>query len=240
MTGCHNFRDLGGYGTVDGRRTRWRCLFRADGLSQLTTEDKAQITELGIATVIDLRTALEVDARGRFPEDMGAVSYYHLPLTDTFPGEEQAPAWDDAAFVTARYLGMLAEGTESVAEAVRILAEPRNRPAVFHCSVGKDRTGVLAAVMLGFLGVSDDIIVEDYALSRRAMLQMLDSLRREYPDAGEVVERYAPVILAVEPATMAGFLAVVRADFGSFAGLADSLGVSAEVDRLKAELLEAG
>jgi hypothetical protein len=81
---------------------------------------------------------------------------------------------------------------------------------VFHCSVGKDRTGVLSALVLGFLGVPDDVIVEDYALSYEAMLLILAHLKERYPEASEIVERYRPVILSAEPASMAGFVAGVR------------------------------
>jgi len=236
--GCFNFRDLGGYPTDGGRRTRWRRLFRADGLSRLTENDLTTLASLEIVTVIDLRTDLEADTQGRFPQDVDGVTYHHLPLTDTLPGEEQAPDWGDAAFVTARYRRMLSEGTAVIVEAVRLLADPANLPAVFHCSVGKDRTGVLAAVVLGFLQVPEATIVEDYALSRAAMLDILGRLRREFPDATDIVERYAPVILSVQPAAMRGLLAGVVEDYGSFDELARSLAITDEVARLRAALLQ--
>jgi protein-tyrosine phosphatase len=237
--GCFNFRDLGGYPTADGRRTRWRRLFRADGLSRLTESDMDSLAALGIVTVIDLRTDLEADTQGRFPEGVDGVTYHHLPLTDTLPGEEETPEWHSPDFVSDRYLGMLSEGTATVSSAVRLLADPGARPAVFHCSVGKDRTGVLAALVLGFLGVPDAVIVEDYALSYAAMLRILEHLLETYPDAGDIVERYRPVILSADPASMAGFVAGVRRTYGSFEALADSLGVVAEVEGLRSDLLEA-
>jgi protein-tyrosine phosphatase len=236
--GCFNFRDLGGYPTADGRRTRWRRLFRADGLSRLTENDLSALAGLGVVTVIDLRTDLEADTQGRFPDGVEGVHYHHLPLTDTLPGEEETPDWDRAAFVSERYLAMLSEGMATVASAVGLLADPERQPAVFHCSVGKDRTGVLSALVLGFLGVPDEIIVEDYALSYEAMLRILEHLKERYPDAGDIVERYRPVILSAEPASMAGFVAGVRRAYGSFEALADVLGVTADVDALRAELLE--
>jgi protein-tyrosine phosphatase len=236
--GCFNFRDLGGYPTADGRRTRWRRLFRADGLSRLTENDLSTLAALGVVTVIDLRTDLEADTQGRFPRDVAGVTYHHLPLTDTLPGEEESADWDRAAFVSARYLAMLSEGTATVSGVIGLLADPANRPAVFHCSVGKDRTGVLAAVVLGFLGVPDDVIVGDYALSYHAMLRILAHLKERYPDAADIVERYRPVILSAEPASMAGFVAGVRRTYGSFDDLAAFLGVTAEADALRAEILE--
>jgi len=238
LEGCFNFRDLGGYPTSDGRRTRWRHLFRADGLSRLTENDLSTLSALGVVTVIDLRTDLEADTQGRFPDDVDGVSYHHLPLTDTLPGEEETPDWQRAAFVSDRYLAMLSEGTATISTSLRLLADSRNRPAVFHCSVGKDRTGVLSALVLGFLGVPDDVIIDDYALSYEAMLKVLEHLKERYPDADEIVERYRPVILSAEPASMAGFVAGVRRTYGSFDALADFLDVTAAVDLLRDELLE--
>jgi len=238
LSGCCNFRDLGGYPTADGRRTAWRRVFRADGLTDLTDADLAVLDELGVRLVIDLRTDGEAESRGRFPAHVEHVAYHHLPLTDTLPGEETAPEWRDPGFVAARYRSMLEEGTDSVVRAVQLIADGANLPAVFHCSVGKDRTGVLAAVVLGFLGVPDEVIVEDYALSGEAMVRILGRFEREFPDAEEILDRYRPMILSVDPASMAGLLAGVRADHGSFAGLAAAQGIEAEVGRLRALLLE--
>jgi protein-tyrosine phosphatase len=237
LEGCCNFRDLGGYPAVDGRRTRWRTLFRADGLSTLSEEDFVVLGELGIRNVIDLRTSLEVESRGRFP-DHEAISYHHLPLTDTIPGAEDLSAWEDASFVARRYASYLDGDASGVGVTLRLLADPANLPAVFHCSVGKDRTGVLAAIVLGFLGVPDDVVVEDYALSSRAMVRILDRLRADYPDSEQVVARFAPVILSVAPQSMAGFLEEVRIRHGSWDDMAAQLGIEETVERLRATLLE--
>jgi protein-tyrosine phosphatase len=237
--GCFNFRDLGGYPAADGTHTRWRRLFRADGLTRLTEGDLAILEDLGVSTVIDLRTDLEVETQGRFSAEADGIAYHHLPLTDTLPGEEQAPEWHLPRFVTARYLEMLSKGTETVAGAIRLLAEADRQPAVFHCSVGKDRTGVLAAVVLGCLGVPDQVIVEDYALSYEAMVRILEDLLVRYPDSGEIVERYRPVILSADAASMAGFVDGIHRTYGSFDALARFLGVEAEVEVLRALNLEA-
>jgi protein-tyrosine phosphatase len=241
---CCNFRDLGGYPAAGGARTRWRTLFRADGLVGLSDADRAVLGVLAVRSVIDLRSELEVEARGRFVDEGGGVAYHHLPLIDSVPGMESASDadpmvdWTDPAWVARRYASYLDQGTESLRRALDLLAEAENLPAVFHCSVGKDRTGVLAAVVLGLLGVPDRVIVEDYALSARAMARVLGRLRRELPDAGAELERYAPVILSVEPAAMAGFIAAVRGRFGSFESLAAALERAPLVERLRETLLE--
>ncbi len=236
LAGCCNFRDLGGYAARDGRRSRWRRLFRSDGLTQLTGDDLAILARLGITSVIDLRTPLEVRTRGRF--DQPGVAYYHLPLSDSLPGAEQAPAWHDAAFVAARYRRMVAEGASALRQVLHLLADPATYPAVFHCSVGKDRTGVLAAVVLGLLGVPDEVIVWDFTLSRRPMHELADRLRRQYADNADVVEQFVPVVLAVEPAAMSGFIAGVYEEYGSFEGLAGAVGAASAVEPMRRLLLE--
>jgi len=238
LTGCVNFRDLGGYPAADGRHLRWRTLFRADGLSRLDEEDCAQLAALGLATVIDLRTQGEVDTRGTFPTDTFEVEYHHLPLTDVLPPTEDLARYDEPTFVTARYRQLFTEGSASLARAVRVLAEPDALPAVFHCSAGKDRTGVLAALVLGFLGVPQPVIVEDYALSAEAMVALLARLKIEYADAADEVERYAPAVISVAPQTMDAFLDELRTEHGGFDGLAATLGVTDAVVALRAALLD--
>jgi protein-tyrosine phosphatase len=239
LSGCVNFRDLGGYPTTDGRRVRWRRLFRADGLTRLDAEDCARLVELGLTTVIDLRTVGELEGRGRFPDDVVPVDYHHLPLTDVLPPPEDLERYREPDFVTARYRQMFTEGSSSITRAVHVLAAPNALPAVFHCSAGKDRTGVVAALVLGFLGVPRDVIVEDYALSAEAMGALLERIKEEYAEAVAEVERYAPAVISVSPGTMSAFLDALEDEHGTFDELAEVLGVTDAVTRLRAELLEA-
>jgi protein-tyrosine phosphatase len=239
LEGCVNFRDLGGYRTRDGRSVRWRHLFRADGLNRLSPGDRETFVELGVATVIDLRTVDEASTRGRFPVELVPVRYLDLPLTDVLPSAEDLPSWREASYVASRYVAMVTDGGPVLTRAIEALAEAGSLPAVFHCSAGKDRTGVLAALILAFLGVPDETIVDDYALSAAAMEQLLDRLTAEYPDSVEEVLRYAPSILHVMPETMVEFLATMRSEFGGFDALERSLGVDRAMDRLRASVLEA-
>ena len=239
LSGCVNFRDLGGYPTHDGRRVRWRRLFRADGLTRLHTDDLALLGDLGLTTVIDLRTVGELEGRGQFPHDTVPVDYHHLPLTDVLPPPEDLHRYDEPEFVTARYLQMFDEGSSSIARAVRVLASPDALPAVFHCSAGKDRTGVVAAVVLGFLGVPREVIVDDYALSAEAMVALVERLKEEYSETVEEVEKYAPAVISVAPSTMDAFLDSLEDEHGTFDELACVLDVTDAVTRLRALLLEA-
>ena len=236
--GCVNFRDLGGYRTGDGRRIGWRRLFRADGLSKLTQADREQLVALGVTTVIDLRTVDEAEQRGRFPVDLVPVRYVDLPLTDVLPATEELPSWSEASFVASRYQQMVAEGAPALAGAFEVLGSSGSLPTVFHCSAGKDRTGVLSALILAFLGVPDEVIVEDYALSAAAMDRLLERLKAEYPDAVDEVQRYAPAVLQVLPETMEEFLDTLRSEYGTYDALAAELGVTDAVSRLGRVVLE--
>ena len=231
--GCVNFRDLGGYPTHDGRSTAWRSMFRADGLNKLTDADKTSLQALGLTTVIDLRTADEAEQRGIFPVDDVPVAYHGLPLTDVLPATDELPAWKETAYVAGRYGAMVTEGGPVLTEAIQIIGRGDALPAVWHCSAGKDRTGVLSALLLAFLGVPDEVIVEDYALSARAMERLLERLQAEYPEAKDEVMRFAPAILHVVPETMEQFLAELALEFGTYEDLAVHLGVVDAVARLK-------
>jgi protein-tyrosine phosphatase len=235
--GCVNFRDLGGYRTADGRQVAWRRLFRADGLNKLSASDRAQLIDLGLRTVIDLRTVDEAEQRGRFPVDLVPVTYVDLPLTDVLPATDELPEWKEASFVASRYGEMVAQGGPALTTAIDVLALPDSLPAVFHCSAGKDRTGVLSALVLAFLGVPDETIVEDYALSAEAMERLLQRLKEEYPESVDAVEKYAPAILHVVPETMEQFLTSLRAEYGSYEGVAESLGVAEAMVALRQTVL---
>lgn len=235
-----NFRDLGGYHTSDGRATRWRTLYRADGLHRLTPADVAQVRSLGVRTVIDLRSPAELEERGRFPVDDHPVAYHHLPMLSVVWDPEAVPAEPPDDFVAGLYLDMLREGAGAIADALRVLARPEAYPAVFHCAAGKDRTGVLAAVVLGLLGVPDEVITDDYALSAEAVVLWLEWVRVNLPEAADNVAKQPRVFQSADPATMATLLAAIRDEHGSVHGLADSLGIGPEVvHALRANLLEA-
>ncbi len=174
LEAVHNFRDLGGYRTADGRTTRWRTLYRADGLYRLTPADVETVRALGLLTVIDLRTPDELTERGRFPVEDHPVAFHHLPIIDVVWNAAELDTFtgDASAIMLHLYLDMFRRGEQELVRLLQILARPDVLPAVFHCAAGKDRTGIATAVILGVLGVPADVIVADYALSAEAMERM--------------------------------------------------------------------
>ena len=156
LEAVHNFRDLGGYPTVTGQVTKWRTLFRADGLYRLTPQDAQTVIDLGVQTVIDLRTQKEVQNRGTFPVKQFPVNFHHLPIIDATWNDGDTPEIEDVVeFLVWAYREMLDRASEKFADAIKLIAAQDVLPAVFHCAAGKDRTGVLAAFILSILGVPE-------------------------------------------------------------------------------------
>ena len=217
LEAVHNFRDLGGYATSDGRTTKWRTLFRADGLYRLTPADVAVLEPLGLRTVIDLRSATELDERGRFPVDAHPVVFHHLPIVDAQRGQSpNRPNYErDEDFLIWAYQEMLTVGAPRFAKAFDALAEADALPAVFHCAAGKDRTGLLAALLLGSLGVSHDDIVTDYILTVEGMARFRVWAAREWPEWTERMASMPPAFTAALPEAMRHIVDELCAEHGS-------------------------
>jgi protein-tyrosine phosphatase len=241
LDAVHNFRDLGGYVTADGRVTRWRVLFRADGVYRLTPADIDVLRPLGIKSVLDLRTHGELEERGTWPVEHHPVAFHHLPVIDVLwgPDDEPGPDVDVADFLRGKYLEMMEYGEQRLAQALRVLASPDALPAVFHCAAGKDRTGILAAIVLALCGVSDDVIAADYALSTEAMERMVAWFKVTYPDEAAGAKDAPAAFLAAHPASIRGLLDEVRVRHGSVEAYVEAIGVPADVvPNLRALLLE--
>ncbi len=243
LDAVHNFRDMGGYPTLDGRTTRWGRLFRADGLYRLTAADLAVVRELGLRTVIDLRTFAELEERGTFPRAEHPVAFHHVPVIDSTWTAAEAEAADmptDAAdFLEKAYLSMLDEGEERLAEALVTLTAPDALPAVFHCAAGKDRTGMLAMMVLGCLDVLDEYIVADYALTAEGMERMREWSLREYPELHARIMSGPAVFSAAVPEAMLRMIGHVRSRHGSIREFALRVGVPPDaIERLRNELLD--
>jgi len=141
-----NFRDLGGYRTAEGRTVKWRTLFRADGIHRLSIDE---LEPLHVRTVIDLRTPEEHE-RAHFTHE--SVGHHHLPILQaSWDREAFAGELDEVQFLADRYVEMLTEGKDAIARALRLMADADSYPLVFHCAAGKDRTGVVAAIVLSVL-----------------------------------------------------------------------------------------
>lgn len=248
LEGARNFRDLGGYETRDGHRVRWRTLFRSDALTRLTEEDADALRSMGIRRVFDLRTRTELERAGPSAHlrreavetdgsGASAIEHRHVPFFEELGGtRREAPAeGDPRPRMVASYSRMLERAGPSVSHVVAALAEEQPR-AVFHCTAGKDRTGLLAALILRALGVHDDTIVEDYALTRVYSPPQSEQRRRELSEQFGI--EITPEVMDAAPETMSQTLVEIDARYGSTEALLREYGVtSAQLDGLREHLL---
>jgi len=237
LQGCFNFRDLGGYPAADGRRVRWRQLFRSDALHHLTARDVARLTdELGIGLVVDLRSSGELRAEGRGPLADAPARFAHLPLFDGDVERERNELAEEISLAD-RYVMMAEFAREPIARVLVALAESE-APAVYHCAAGKDRTGVVTALLLGILGVRDELIAADYAATQEALEPIVERLlsAEGYRD---MLEALPEDTLHAEPETMLTLLDQLRERYGSLDAYITEIGVAeSTLERLRERLLQ--
>jgi protein tyrosine/serine phosphatase len=237
LAGADNVRDLGGLPVDGGGRTRPGVLLRSGTLQHLTSADVHLLVEdLGVRTVIDLRLAEESAREGSALVGVDGVVNVSLPLwsADRVRADVVASA---EMHVVDHYVAFLEGSAETIVAAARIVADPTRLPALFHCAAGKDRTGVLAAVLLDAVGVTRDAIVADYARSEerieaiRARLARLETYRR--------MRAVARGTLTASPDTMSRFLDHLDTDYGGGAGYLRTHGaIEDDVRRLRTALVE--
>jgi protein-tyrosine phosphatase len=175
--GLLNARDLGGYPTLDGSTTRWRSLVRSDDLSQLNSAGLEALSSYGIETVVDLRWPDEVAEMPSPVQALRHIRYEPFSLCTPTQKEWRARRADN----TAKELwnrAMLQHLRDELRQVLEIVATASAGPLLFHCVAGKDRTGVLAALLLALADVLPEAIAYDYAES-------FDNLRDGY------LQRYA-------------------------------------------------
>ena len=187
VVGTRNLRDVGGYPAGPGRRTRWRTLFRADCLDRLAVDAQLQVLDLGVRQVIDLRRADELESRPNVFLESPRVRYLHVPIVDEDP-------YPLVGSLVATYRVFLDERRDRIVDVFRAVLAPDGLPAVIHCAAGKDRTGVVIALLLAAVGASPDVIAEDYGLSQQCF-----AMRWEAPGVAEagseaMVEDDAPIV----------------------------------------------
>jgi protein-tyrosine phosphatase len=209
LSGAFNFRDLGGLPLADGRRTRHGFLFRSDTLQALTPDDLTELRErIGLRAVVDLRLAREAADEGRGPlAQAGEVRYVNAPLemasTDGIAPDQ---------VLNRLYLQCLA--SPSLAAAVTRIAEHAGEPTVFHCAAGKDRTGVVAAIVLSLLGVTEEAIVDDYLASAANMPRMVERFM-SWPRYRDHLSTMPAAVYAVERGPILHLLRTLSHEFGT-------------------------
>ena len=226
LEGAVNARDLGGLPTTDGGKTVRGRLLRSDNLQELSPADVAiLVQEVGLTTVVDLRSTAELTAEGPAPLDaVPGIRHVHLPVLP-----EAGTATDAVADVlltradrdhsrfpdnprAGHYLGYLEDRPAEVVAALGTIAESEGA-ALVHCAAGKDRTGVVVALALVVAGVRTDAVVADYAATAERTEAVLARLRRSATYARDINRRPADSHQP-RPETMTAFLEQLDARYG--------------------------
>ncbi|MBU4175103.1 MAG: tyrosine-protein phosphatase [Actinobacteria bacterium] len=255
LGGAPNFRDLGGYGTIDGRTVRWGLVYRSGELGRLTDMDIAKLERIGIRTAVDFRSELEVEHRGedRLPEGARGVA---IPID---PGDlaavlEQLFTPGNLSGIPPDYLAqvnraLIRDFTGEYAKLMREVADPDKRPLVLHCTHGKDRAGMGTAIILSVLGVPWPTVVDDHLLSnvyrREENEEQLAQIREAMAEqkgipAGDVDTSCFDTLFWLTPAEFDATHQAMTDNYGSVESyIREGLGISDEMrDRLRDELLE--
>ena len=234
IEGTHNVRDLGGYATQDGGQTRRGVYLRSDNLDKVTAAGQGQLLDYGVRHIIDLRTTSETK---RWPDVFAsstAVNYHHLPFFDDGARTNDDAVWDD---VVEGYKFTLERNQPAVRTILETIGAADEGAVLFHCAGGKDRTGLIAALLLGLAGVDDETIAQDYALTAKLTAAPRVAWRAEAEAAGEDMERYDRLSIA-RPEYMLGTLAHLHAKYGGVRGYVRTVGVDAAmIEALRSRLV---
>ncbi|HEV8489310.1 MAG TPA: tyrosine-protein phosphatase [Candidatus Limnocylindrales bacterium] len=226
LAGTRNLRDVGGYPAAGGRRTRWRTLLRTDALDRLPAASQAQLLELGLRQVIDLRWPHELEEAPSVFRATDAVRYRSIPLLDDDPTPDVG--------IVGTYRHMFDARAPQLVEVVRALLEPGGLPAVVGCAAGKDRTGVTIALVLAALGVPTDVVAGDYALTA-------ELFAADVVDEHLVDWRATPAVVDCPPEYMLQALDHLEGRHGGAAALLRRNGLTdEELERLIELLTEPG
>lgn len=227
--GLLNARELGGYPTLDGATTRWRSLLRSDDLVQLTAEGMQALADYGVRTVVDLRWPAEVALRPH-PHALGAreVRYHQVSLLAA--DEMEWASLSGACTKEMWKCAVLQHTRPQLKEVLEIIASAADEPLLFHCVAGKDRTGLIAALLLALADVEPDAIAADYAAST-AQLTDAYMLRYANLERAEIVEALRCPEEGVH--NMLSYLA----RYGGAAGYLNAIGLeAATIAQLRARL----
>lgn len=252
LRGTHNFRDLGGYPTRDGRRVCWGVFYRSDHLHNLKIKSQALFNSLGLHTLVDLRSEGErIRQPDRLPPDAN-LQVIHLPVTDpSNPNanvelgervrDKKIEGLDARAIILEDYKRLATIHTPDYKQYFHHLLEAQGQPLLVHCTAGKDRTGFAAAITLRMLGVSMENIVEDYLLSnhytRRLRWMILTYLRLS---RGKNVADFVRPLSVVRTEYLETAFKTLETEYGSFEGYTrQGLGLDEEqIERLKDYILD--
>lgn len=226
LSGAYNIRDLGGYRRSAGGFTRPRRVMRADSPHRLTSEDLDALLQTGLRTVIDLRAPHEAEAQPNPLDGLGGIDYLHLPLFDALAPAHLQGAPGSADPLPGFYAKTLATRRPQIRDVLTAIAEARRGAVLFHCTAGKDRTGLITALLLGNAGVVETDIVADYARTAPLISPLVAEFLNLAAERGEMdLDAYRRVLTA-RPETMWQVLESITEQYRSVPGYLAAIGMA--------------
>jgi protein-tyrosine phosphatase len=196
LDGASNFRDLGGYRTADGKTVRTGMVFRSGALHALTDPDHERLQALGVRVAVDLRPPEEQAAE---PTNAPFLRIVHVPLMRGERTSDPLALSNGEGYLRDRYTEIVLDRAPDIGTIFAVLAKEDGAPAVIHCAAGKDRTGVVSALLLLALGVDEETVLDDYELtSEYAAANRVEELTSKLSGSG------------LPPAVVAGLLGTSR------------------------------
>lgn len=211
LGGTFNVRDLGGYPTDNGRVTRWGQFFRADSLHRLDEHGQQELLNRGITTVIDLRSHGEVQSAPNPLAQHPALAYHHISLFEPLYLGGHLGQGSSLDLPTLYQLA-LEQSRQPIVATLEVMATAQ-RSVIFHCTAGKDRTGIIAALALKLAQVHSQTIVNDYAATAHYIAPLLQDLRQQALERQQDLSQYEKLLLA-EPQFMVQLLQHLEEQYG--------------------------
>ena len=215
---AYNVRDLGVYINSRGKKLIRNQLFRADGLHSLTGEDQKKLKEAGITAVIDLRSNQEVELLPCVFCNEEDMDYHRVPLLDRVSSNGLQGGFPDS--MADLYVELLENSKDEISKVLRIIAGYPDRAVVFNCTAGKDRTGVIAMLLLELAGVEEKWIIADYAVSEENIRPLFEKQKEQLSRAGIEMPEY---LFASRPQEMEQTIQYLKSEYGSVRRYVESL-----------------
>lgn len=232
-----NARELGGYQTEDGKRTKEHRFLRAAATDSLTEQDREALYTYGVRCVIDLRSTYEVSDHPSRLDGYKDIAYYHVPMLDEINSqkpEDMGKNMPSSLFDI--YRDLILDSQASFKRVMDIIADHPNDCILFNCTAGKDRTGLTAMLLLTIAKVPEEIIIGDYAVSEKYLTVFIQKREKELADAGVHAPKF---MFETSPDNMQRTLSLIKERFGTVHDYLLQIGVDKEqMEKIRKSMVE--
>lgn len=229
LTGSYNTRELGGYPTRDGNVTRFNQFLRSDEVGYLSEDDITFLKEYGLKTVIDLRTQYELEQIPNPFENDPTVHFHHISLISHEVIQEMTENFNSVP-MDVNYINALEREKRSIAKVLKVIRESEEGCVMFHCSAGKDRTGLIAMLLLGIADVDHQDIITNYEPSFANI--------SHNPRVKKLIMRAVPAMMLSNYTFMQKTLSYIEYKYGDIKDYVKSLGfIHSEINEIRNRLI---